>query len=163
VQRLCGTEQSATQRLSDHDVIADFYGEHAILSVIFNELAKDAAARGQNFGQPRWQFAKTYRRRNQRVQVIIVQKPHRGGEALLGRPSPAARSGDLPDLTGNKTQSFAAPDEAPIDCDLVFHASATAGGLATAIACAGEEATVVELSWYAPPPRCDFQPACLLP
>ena len=44
--------------------------------------------------------------------------------------------------------AFAAPDEAPIDCDLVFHASATAGGLATAIACAGEEATVVELSWY---------------
>ena len=102
-----GTEQSATQRVSDHDVIADFYGEHAILSVIFNELAKDAATRSQDFGQPRWQFAKTYRRRNQRIQVIIVQKPDRGGEALLGRPSPAARSRDLPDLTGNKTQSSA--------------------------------------------------------
>jgi len=44
--------------------------------------------------------------------------------------------------------TFAAPDQAPIDCDLVFHASATAAGLATAIACAGEESSIVELSWY---------------
>ena len=44
--------------------------------------------------------------------------------------------------------AFAAPDQAPMDSDLVFHASATAAGLATAIACAGEEATIVELSWY---------------
>jgi 3-hydroxyacyl-CoA dehydrogenase-like protein len=44
--------------------------------------------------------------------------------------------------------AFAAPEQAPIDCDLVFHASATAAGLATAIACAGEEASIVELSWY---------------
>ena len=44
--------------------------------------------------------------------------------------------------------AFAAPDQAPIDCDLVFHASATAAGLATAIACAGEETSIVELSWY---------------
>jgi NADPH:quinone reductase-like Zn-dependent oxidoreductase len=43
---------------------------------------------------------------------------------------------------------FAAPDAAPGECDLVFHASASAAGLATAIACAGEEAAVVELSWY---------------
>jgi 2-desacetyl-2-hydroxyethyl bacteriochlorophyllide A dehydrogenase len=43
---------------------------------------------------------------------------------------------------------FAAPDEAPRDCDLVFHASASAKGLGTALALAGEEATIVELSWY---------------
>jgi NADPH:quinone reductase-like Zn-dependent oxidoreductase len=43
---------------------------------------------------------------------------------------------------------FAAPDEAPRDCDLVFHASASAQGLATALGLAGEEATIVELSWY---------------
>jgi threonine dehydrogenase-like Zn-dependent dehydrogenase len=43
---------------------------------------------------------------------------------------------------------FATPDAAPVDCDLVVHASATAAGLATALACAGEEATVLELSWY---------------
>lgn len=36
----------------------------------------------------------------------------------------------------------------PTGADVVFHASVTAQGLATAIACAGLEATVVELSWY---------------
>lgn len=43
---------------------------------------------------------------------------------------------------------FASPDTAPTDCDLVFHASASASGLATALRLAGEEAAVVELSWY---------------
>jgi NADPH:quinone reductase-like Zn-dependent oxidoreductase len=43
---------------------------------------------------------------------------------------------------------FAQPGDAPADCDLVFHASATAAGLATALRLAGEEASVVELSWY---------------
>ena len=43
---------------------------------------------------------------------------------------------------------FAAPDAAPQDCDLVFHSSATAAGLATALPLAGEEATILELSWY---------------
>ena len=43
---------------------------------------------------------------------------------------------------------FAQPGDAPGDCDLVFHASATAAGLATALRLAGEEASVVELSWY---------------
>jgi threonine dehydrogenase-like Zn-dependent dehydrogenase len=43
---------------------------------------------------------------------------------------------------------FALPDAAPRDADIVFHASATAPGLATAIASAGTEARIVELSWY---------------
>jgi hypothetical protein len=44
--------------------------------------------------------------------------------------------------------SFALPGDAPAGCDLVFHASATAAGLATALSAAGDEASVVELSWY---------------
>lgn len=44
--------------------------------------------------------------------------------------------------------AFAPPSAAPADCDLVFHASASDAGLATALAAAGDEATVVELSWY---------------
>ncbi len=44
--------------------------------------------------------------------------------------------------------AFAKPEAAPADCDLVIHASATASGLATALACAGEETTVLDLSWY---------------
>jgi threonine dehydrogenase-like Zn-dependent dehydrogenase len=43
---------------------------------------------------------------------------------------------------------FALPEAAPGDADLVFHASASDDGLATALGCAGFEATVVELSWY---------------
>jgi NADPH:quinone reductase-like Zn-dependent oxidoreductase len=43
---------------------------------------------------------------------------------------------------------FATPDTAHGDCDIVFHASGTASGLNSAIALAGEEATVIELSWY---------------
>ena len=40
------------------------------------------------------------------------------------------------------------PTTAPENCDVVFHASASAAGLATALRIAGDEAAVVELSWY---------------
>ena len=43
---------------------------------------------------------------------------------------------------------FATPDTAPGDCDLVVHTSASATGLGTALRLAGDEATVLELSWY---------------
>ena len=44
--------------------------------------------------------------------------------------------------------AFATPDLVTGESDIVFHTSASAPGLATAISLAGEEATVVELSWY---------------
>jgi NADPH:quinone reductase-like Zn-dependent oxidoreductase len=44
--------------------------------------------------------------------------------------------------------SFAKPETAKGDCDLVVHASGNTAGLGTALALAGEEATVLELSWY---------------
>jgi threonine dehydrogenase-like Zn-dependent dehydrogenase len=44
--------------------------------------------------------------------------------------------------------AFASPEQAPLDCDLVIHASASAAGLATALRLAGDEATVLELSWH---------------
>jgi threonine dehydrogenase-like Zn-dependent dehydrogenase len=43
---------------------------------------------------------------------------------------------------------FAKPLDAPGEADVVFHASAHPSGLACALACAGTEATVVEMSWY---------------
>ena len=43
---------------------------------------------------------------------------------------------------------FAVPGAAPTECDLVVHTSASAAGLATAINSAGDEATILELSWY---------------
>jgi threonine dehydrogenase-like Zn-dependent dehydrogenase len=43
---------------------------------------------------------------------------------------------------------FCAPGELPDDADIVFHASASAAGLAAAIGAAGFEAKVIEMSWY---------------
>jgi len=43
---------------------------------------------------------------------------------------------------------FAMPGAAEGECDLVVHASGNAAGLGTALALAGEEATVLEMSWY---------------
>jgi threonine dehydrogenase-like Zn-dependent dehydrogenase len=47
---------------------------------------------------------------------------------------------------------FALPGEAPTECSLVFHASASSAGIATALALAGDEAAIVELSWYGDAP-----------
>jgi threonine dehydrogenase-like Zn-dependent dehydrogenase len=44
--------------------------------------------------------------------------------------------------------SFALPEAAAGEADVVVHASATEAGLATALRLAGFEATVLELSWY---------------
>ena len=71
---------------------------------------------------------------------------------LAGLPGCQVTLVDL--LEGRRAQAetlgvaFALPEVAPADCDLVFHASGTAAGLATALACAGMEARLVELSWY---------------
>lgn len=48
--------------------------------------------------------------------------------------------------------NLASPDRAPGEADIVFHASASAAGLNTAIACAGPEGTIVEMSWYGDKP-----------
>jgi NADPH:quinone reductase-like Zn-dependent oxidoreductase len=47
---------------------------------------------------------------------------------------------------------FALPDEAPRECAVVFHASASGAGLATALNAAGDEAAIIELSWYGDKP-----------
>ena len=43
---------------------------------------------------------------------------------------------------------FAAPEQAAGDCDVVIHTSASEAGLARALALAGNQARVVEMSWY---------------
>jgi threonine dehydrogenase-like Zn-dependent dehydrogenase len=55
---------------------------------------------------------------------------------------------DRAKLTDRLGLVFKTPDAAPAHCDLVFHASGNAAGLATALRCAGDEASIVELSWY---------------
>src|SRR5262249_22617843 len=43
---------------------------------------------------------------------------------------------------------FATPDAASLDRDVVVHASGSPSGLERALAVAGFEATIVEMSWY---------------
>jgi threonine dehydrogenase-like Zn-dependent dehydrogenase len=43
---------------------------------------------------------------------------------------------------------FALPADGPKECDLVFHASGVGNGLATALALAGDEARIIDMSWY---------------
>ncbi|KMO22265.1 dehydrogenase [Methylobacterium platani JCM 14648] len=70
-----------------------------------------------------------------------------GAEVLVIDRDPAraatARALDL---------AFALPEEAEPEADIVFHASASAAGLALALSLAGEEAAIVELSWYGDAP-----------
>jgi hypothetical protein len=66
-----------------------------------------------------------------------------GAEVTLVDINPARR-----ELARALGVGFAAPETAKGDCDLVVHASGIAGGLVTALALAGEEATVLEASWY---------------
>jgi len=47
---------------------------------------------------------------------------------------------------------FAAPDDAPHDQDVVYHASGTGDGLALALALLRTEGTVADLSWYGDTP-----------
>jgi threonine dehydrogenase-like Zn-dependent dehydrogenase len=52
------------------------------------------------------------------------------------------------DLAKHLGVGFSTPQDAPRECDIVFHTSASAPGLNTAIALTGEEGTIVEMSWY---------------
>lgn len=52
---------------------------------------------------------------------------------------------DLADALG---VSFALPEHAASDCDIVFHASASPEGLARCLEIAGDDGDVIELSWY---------------
>ena len=44
---------------------------------------------------------------------------------------------------------FTHPDDAKADCDIVFHCSASQKGLERSLQLAGDEADVIEMSWYA--------------
>jgi NADPH:quinone reductase-like Zn-dependent oxidoreductase len=70
-----------------------------------------------------------------------------GAEVTLVDINPAR--GELAQALGVR---FARPESAKGDCDLVVHASGNPDGLTTALALAGEEATVLEMSWYGDAP-----------
>jgi len=66
-----------------------------------------------------------------------------GAEVTLVDINPARA-----ELAGAFGVGFAEPARARGECDLVVHASGSPAGLRTAIELAGEEATVLEMSWY---------------
>ncbi|OFI38599.1 dehydrogenase [Arthrobacter sp. SW1] len=81
-----------------------------------------------------------------------------GTLATLLRKFPLERL-ELVDVDPAKEQTakalgiaFARPEEAEKDCDIVFHCSATSEGLHRSLQLAGDEAKVIELSWYGDTP-----------
>ena len=56
------------------------------------------------------------------------------------------------ELAGKLGVGFAEPGNAKADCDLVVHASGSPDGLRTSLELAGDEATVLEMSWYGDAP-----------
>jgi threonine dehydrogenase-like Zn-dependent dehydrogenase len=75
------------------------------------------------------------------VGILCARVP--GAEVTLIDINPARKQ--LAHALGLK---FATPDNAPSDCRLVVHTSADPKGLAVAIDIAGDEATILEMSWY---------------
>jgi threonine dehydrogenase-like Zn-dependent dehydrogenase len=75
--------------------------------------------------------------------------------AYLAARLPAARV-QLVDIDASRgamaqalgVHSFATPDNAWNDVEVVFHASGSEEGLATCLRMAGQEATIIEMSWY---------------
>lgn len=66
-----------------------------------------------------------------------------GAEVTLVDTNPARA-----ELAKTLGVGFARPETAKGDCDLVVHASGNPAGLGTALELAGNEATVLEMSWY---------------
>jgi hypothetical protein len=53
------------------------------------------------------------------------------------------------DLADSLGVDFAHPDDALGDCDIVFHCSASEGGLERSLKLVGDEGEIIEMSWYA--------------
>lgn len=79
--------------------------------------------------------------------VAYLAARHPGTEVSVVDVDP--RKADAVRVLGAR---FAGVAEAPRGCDVVIHASGAPSGLATALALAGAEAQVVELSWYGDTP-----------
>lgn len=73
-----------------------------------------------------------------------------GAELLLVDPALGGAGPERAALAATLGATACVPETAPsgFGADVVFHASATESGLATALALAGREARVVEVSWY---------------
>lgn len=75
------------------------------------------------------------------VGYLAAQLP--GAEVTLVDVNPSRQV-----LAGALGCVFARPANAPAECDVVIHTSATEEGLALAVESAGQEGTIVEASWF---------------
>jgi len=87
MEGLCRSEHGPTERVGNHDVIADFDGKQRSPLVVGNELSDDIALRIKQCGQPRRQIAKPYCRSKQRVEARIGKQIERGAEPLAMCPA----------------------------------------------------------------------------
>ena len=84
------------------------------------------------------------RRGRGRLSCCLAVRPHprRAGDALRYRSLARRRS------PRRSASASPRPTRRTRDCDLVVHASGTPQGLSAAIGLAGNEASILELSWY---------------
>src|SRR5262249_17946446 len=87
MQSLRRSEHRPAERVSNHDVIADFDGKQRSPLVVGNELSDDIAFRIKECGQMRRQIAKPHCRSEQRIETRIGKKMDRGAETLAMCPS----------------------------------------------------------------------------
>lgn len=75
------------------------------------------------------------------VGFLASQLP--GAEVTLVDINPARK-----ELAAKLGCSFASPTDAPSECDVVIHTSGTEPGVSLAMEIAGQEATIIEASWF---------------
>ena len=98
VQRLRGPENRALERMSDHDVVANFDGEQGSSLRIDDGLAEYAASGVENSRQSLRQIAKRNRRCQQCVEPWIAEQCDGGRETAAVRPARTVRWRDASDL-----------------------------------------------------------------
>jgi threonine dehydrogenase-like Zn-dependent dehydrogenase len=128
--RLPGTEVTVIDPLQERRALAKMLGAY-FSSPLAGEVAPSAGGGALlAAGSPQGS-------REQPERATPTPAPPRKGEGTpSASPAPSGRLADRESEGATK------------DADVAFHTSATEAGLATAIAAAGMEATIVELSWY---------------
>ncbi len=106
VQRLRGPENRASERMSDHDVVANFDSEQGSSLRIDDGLAEYPATGVENSRQSIRQIAKRNRRRQQCIEPWITEQRNGGRETAAVGPARTvrwrdrARPGSIPAEAG---------------------------------------------------------------
>src|SRR5512143_3261751 len=82
VQRLCGPKHGAAERMSNHDVVADFDGKQRVPLIVRNELCDNAALRLKQTRQALRQLTKWHRWGKEDIEARVRKQIERGGQSL---------------------------------------------------------------------------------